>query len=132
MTLAAQLDDVVFAFMCCMAVGAFAFGCWWLVRSVSAVTLRRLGRYLYRRSQRASAHCSFCGKHYREAGPFCEGFDGGMICAKCAHFCVEIIDAEIARREQSACAADPNATAAGYIDTHEVADEPGSAILPES
>jgi hypothetical protein len=35
--------------------------------------------------------CSFCGRSFREAGPFAEGRDGSLICFQCSGTCMQLL-----------------------------------------
>ncbi|MBX9656445.1 ATP-dependent Clp protease ATP-binding subunit ClpX [bacterium] len=48
--------------------------------------------------KRKNAHCSFCGKSYREVGPLVEGPGDVYICGECIELCQSILDQEKRRR----------------------------------
>ncbi|HEV8060349.1 MAG TPA: ATP-dependent Clp protease ATP-binding subunit ClpX [Gemmataceae bacterium] len=48
-----------------------------------------------------SAHCSFCQKHHRDAGPLVEGPSDVYVCGSCVEVCQSILDLEKRRADQS-------------------------------
>jgi ATP-dependent protease Clp ATPase subunit len=41
--------------------------------------------------------CSFCGKSFRDVGPFVEGADQVYICRKCTELCARMLEGEYGR-----------------------------------
>jgi hypothetical protein len=48
--------------------------------------------------ERREAYCSWCKKHYEEAGVLVEGPDRVYICEQCLILCAEVFEKERAKR----------------------------------
>jgi ATP-dependent Clp protease ATP-binding subunit ClpX len=49
-----------------------------------------------------TVHCSFCGKSWKEVGPFVEGRDGAFICRSCIKLSNEILEKELTAQDRRA------------------------------